>query len=120
MINLCSNEYCIKIDTINNSWCKCWLIIDENTSYLGSESLKYLKDHLLAGLNDSPKKSDGHLHGYDFSWVLSLSEIHTALYVAADDQGKVLLLQDVHAKEICMIKLSQDQCLQWLNEIQII
>ena len=120
MIQLCADKYCIEIDASNNGWCKCWLIIGENKTYLGAAGLKYLKDHLLAGLDDSPKESNGRYHEYDFSWVLSLSEAHTVFYVAADNQGKVLLLQDVDAKEICMIELSQKQCLQWLNQVQLI
>ena len=120
IIQLCADQYSIEIDITNNSWCKCWLKIGESVTYLGAADLKYLKNHLLAGLDDSPKESSGHLHEYDVSWVLSLSEAHTVLYVAVDDQGKVLLLQDADAKEICMIKLSQDQYLQWLNQIQLI
>jgi hypothetical protein len=122
MIQLCADQYCIEIDTTNNGWCKCWLVIEENKTYLGAESLKYLKDHLLAGLDDSPKEISGHLYKYDFSWVLSLEEVHSALYVAKDDLGKVLLVQNLsgHANEMCLIKLSQDRYLQWLDQIRII
>lgn len=120
MIRLCANQYCIEIDTSNDSWCKCWLKIGEDVTYLGSTDLKYLKDHLLAGLDDSPKESSSRLHEFDVSWVLSLSEVHTVLYVAVDDQDKLLLLQDADAKEICIIRLSKDQCIQWLNQIQLI
>jgi hypothetical protein len=122
MIQLCADQYCIEIDTANNGWSKCWLIIDENKTYLGAESLNYLKDHFLAGLDDSPKEISGHLHKYDFSWVLSLEEVHSALYVAKDGLGKVMLVQNVggHANEICLIKLSQERCAQWLNQIQLI
>jgi len=121
-MQLYSDQYCIEIDTANNSWCKCWLLIGEDKIYLGAESLKYLKDHLLAGLDDSPKEISGHLYKYDFSWVLSLSEVNTVLYVAKDGLDKVVLLQNVggHTNEICLIKLSQDRCSQWINQIQII
>ncbi len=122
MIQLCSDRYSIEIDITNTSWCKCWLIVDEDKSYLGAESLKYIKDHLLAGLDDRPKEISGHLYKYDFSWVLSLSEVHTGLYVAQNGLGKVLLVQnaDGHTNEICLIKLSQDRCLQWLDKIRSI
>lgn len=121
MIQLCADQYNIEIDTADDGWCKCWLIIDGNKTYLGAESLKYLKDHLLAGLDDSPKEISGHLYKYDFSWVLSLEEVHSVLYIAKDGLGKVLLVQNVggHANEICLIKLSQDHCSQWLDQIRL-
>jgi hypothetical protein len=122
MIQFCADQYRIEIDNANQSWCKCWLIIGKDKTYLGAESLKYLKVHLLAGLDDSPKEISGRLYKYNFSWVLSLSEVHTVLYVASDDQDKVLLLQnaDGQVQEVCLIKLSRDQCLQWLNQIRLI
>ncbi len=122
MIKLCADQYSIEIDTNNIGWCKCWLVIEENKTYLGAESLEYLKDHLLAGLDDSPKEISGHLYKYNFSWVLSLEEVHSVLYVAKDDLGKVLLVQNVGGKanEMCLIKLSQDRYLQWLDQIRII
>jgi hypothetical protein len=122
MIKLNADQYCIEIDTTHNGWCSCWLIIDENKTYLGAESLKYLKDHLLAGLDDSPKEVSGHLYKYDFSWVLSLEEMHSALYIAKDGLGKVLLVQNAggHTNEICLIKLSQERCLHWISQIQLI
>ena len=122
MIQFCADQYCVEIDNANNSWCKCWLIIGKDKTYLGAGSLEYLKAHLLAGLDDSPKETSGRLYKYDFSWVLSLSEVHTVFYVASDDQDKVLLLQnaDGHTQEICLIKLSHDQCLQWLAQLRLI
>ncbi len=122
MIKLCADQYSIEIDTNNIGWCKCWLVIEENKTYLGAESLEYLKDHLLAGLDDSPKEISGHLYKYNFSWVLSLEEVHSVLYVAKVDLGKVLLVQNVGGKanEMCLIKLSQDRYLQWLDQIRII
>lgn len=122
MIQLCANQYSIEIETTDNGWCKCWLIIDENKTYLGAESQKYLKDRLLAGLDEGPKEISGHLYKYDFGWLLSLEEVRTALYVAKDGLGRALLLQNVggRANEICLIKLSQEQCSQWLDQIRLI
>jgi len=120
MIQLFANQYCFKIDTTDNDWCKCWLITGENETYLGAERLKYLKDHLLAGLDDSPKENSGRLLEDNFSWVLSLSEVHTTLYAEMDGQDRVLFFQDANAKEVCRIRLSQDRCSQWLDKIKSI
>ncbi len=120
MIQLFANQYCFKIDTTDNDWCKCWLITGENETYLGAERLKYLKDHLLAGLDDSPKENSGRLLEANFNWVLSLSEVHTTLYAEMDGQDRVLFFQDANAKEVCRIRLSHDQCLQWSNLVLII
>jgi hypothetical protein len=122
MIQLCANQYSIEIETTNTGWCKCWLIIDGNKTYLGAESQKYLKEHLLTGLVEGPKEISGHLYKFDFGWLLFMKEVHTALYVANDGLGRALLLQNVggHANEICLIKLSEEQCLQWLDQIRSI
>lgn len=117
MIQLSANNYRIEIDITKSNWCKCWLIIDNNITYLGSESLEYLKDHLLAGLDDNPKKISGHLYTYDFSWVLSLAEVHTTLYIAKKGQDRILLLQDSNGKDICIIELRNDRYLEWQNQI---
>jgi hypothetical protein len=117
MIRLCANNCCIDIDITNKDWCKCWLIIDDNSTYLGSENLKYLKDHLLAGLDGNPQKISGHSNDDNFSWVLSLAEAHTALYIAKNGQDRVLLLQDTNGKDICRIELSNKKYLEWRNQI---
>ena len=117
MLRLCADKYCMEIDTTNKNWCKCWLVIDDNFTYIGAENLQYLKDHLLAGFDDSPKVISGNLHGYDFSWVLSLAEVHTTLYFAEDGQERILLFQDADGKEICTLKLSHNKYLEWRNQI---
>ena len=117
VIRLCANNYCIEIDITNRYWCKCWLVIDDNSTYLGAENLKYLKDHLLAGFDDRPQKISGHLCDDGFSWVLSLAEAHTTLYFTKNGQGRVLLLQDTNGKDICRIDLSRNKYLEWRNQI---
>jgi len=120
MIQLSVNNYRIEIDITNRNWCKCWLIIDDNSTYLGSESLEYLKEHLLTGLDDDQKKISGHVYGHDFSWVLSLAEVHTTLYIAKNGQDRILLLQDTNGQDICIIELPNDKYLEWQNQITAI
>jgi hypothetical protein len=120
MIDFWGSHSCFKIDVSNPAWCKCWLEIDGTLIYLGAESLNYLKSHLLLGLNGEPKKSSGNLNGNDVSWVMSLAEIHTVLYLASKDDTKILFFQNADdlSKKPHTIEISQKETLVWLHTIE--
>src|SRR6266496_6524197 len=115
MIRLCTSEYCFEIDTANARWCQCWLTKGENAIYLGAESLLYLKEHLLSGLDDNPKESMGRLEDMSVSWILSLAEAHYVLYVSMNTEDKTLIWQNAQSagKETYIMTMSRDQLLQW-------
>lgn len=121
MIQLCTPEYCIEIDTSNVGWCKCWLTKGEKVVYLGAESLKYLKEHLLSGLDDKKKETIGKLEGLDVSWVLSLAEAHHVLYVSVY-QDKTLIWQAANSVGMptYIMRLSKDQLLQWRSQLEVL
>jgi hypothetical protein len=118
MLHLCASEYCIEIDITDPGWCRCWLTKGEEIIFLGAESLKYVRDHLLSGLDNNSKKTAGNLLGYDVRWVLSLAEAHHVLYTAMDNEDRILLWQDKNANVICLIRVSQTQYLQWHNKLE--
>lgn len=117
MLRLDANDCSIEIDPTIKIWCKCWFTLGADRTYLGAQHIDYLKQHLLTGLDDAPKKIDGHLRGYDFSRVLSLSEVHSVLYVAQDGQDKVFLWQDASARDIGTIRLSPEQISEWREKL---
>jgi hypothetical protein len=117
MIILHANDCSIEIDPSIKIWCKCWFTLGADRTYLGAQHIDYLKEHLLIGLDDAPKKVDGHLRGYNFSRVLSLSEVHAVLYVAQDGQDKLFLWQDANARDIGTIRLSPEQILAWRKQL---
>jgi len=118
LIQLCTSEYCIQIDAIEEDWCSCRLFKGEAVIYLGANTLKYLKDHLLSGLDDGAKETRAELLGHKVSWVLTLAEAHHILYVANDGMEKVLLWQDRYGEIVAIIRLSHDQCLQWRSQLE--
>ena len=120
MIKLCTPEYCIEIDITDPSWCKCWLTKGDNVVYLGAESLKYLKAHLISGLADDTKKSSGRLEDLNVSWVLSLAEAHHVLYVSIDAVDKILIWQDAHSSvgPTYLMRLSEDRLSQWRSQLE--
>lgn len=118
MLQLCASEDCIYVDTTDSRWCKCWLIKGEEIVFLGAESLKYVMDHLLSGLDNNSKKTVGNLLGYDVWWVLSLAEAHHTLYAAMANEDRILLWQDKNANVISTVRLSQIQYLLWHDQLE--
>ena len=99
-------------------WCDCVLIESEHVHKLGSESLSYIVPRLFAALCESNKPKDSDVSSY--SWVLSLAEIHSSLYVAQRGDTKALLWQDADAHSIGEMILSLDDCLAWCNQLRLI
>jgi hypothetical protein len=120
MIQLCTSEYCMEIDITDPDWCKCWLTKDENIIYLGAESLKYLKEHLLSGLDDNTQESMGRRESLNISWVLSLAKAHHVLYISIDTENKTLIWQATNSVGMptYIMRLSRDQLLQWRYQLE--
>ena len=117
MLQLYFNSDYIEIDNANTDWCKCWLKTSDSNIYLGAESQKYLKDHIVSRINDDLNKS---LSEHDFSWVLTFSETHVTLYVSGASNDMTLLFQDASGKSIYTFKLSIERKKQWIRQLKSI
>lgn len=120
MLSLCADEQCIEIDTTSPNWCKCWLRNGEDVTYLGAESLKYLRDHLLRSFDASPKEGSSSLQGHKVGWILSLAEAHHTLYMSIETDDRVLFWQDKNATVINTTRLSQKEILHWQNQLELL
>ncbi len=120
-LNLCTNECCLQIERISDKWYECRLWSGESSIRLGAETPNYIKQHLLAGLTEGPKTPAGRYEGHDVYWVLSLAENHHVLYAAMENTGIILYWQDAVAEPVRMIsqtRLSRDDCLEWLRQLE--
>ena len=62
----------------------------------------------------------GKISGYEVTWVLSLAEAHSTLYMAVDGEERILFGQNGEATIIGITKLSQAQSLQWNNQLKML
>jgi hypothetical protein len=117
MIELCSLGSCLRIDTRSPEWCPCWLSGDPPI-YLGAESLGYLIRRLSTALVDTEGEYNGDIHGRKVSWVLSLFEAHTALYVARDRPDHILFWQDDKTAVVGTMRLQPEHRVEWHERLR--
>ena len=122
-LKLCAIDSCLVIENIDkeHGWYECKLLLGESSIRLGAETLDYIKGHLLTGLTEEPKKSDGQWDGREVYWVLSLAERHYVLYATKDSTDIILLWQDAMDVRIALVpmRLSRDQCLEWCRQLEM-
>jgi hypothetical protein len=119
VLRLCvsSSEECLLIARIAGaSWCGCTLVVGENRVFLGAESRSYIIDHLIEALG--PRRNvTGRINDLEVSWVLSLAEEHSSLYIAGEADCRVLFLQDRNGQLIHTMRLSMSDVESWRAEL---
>jgi hypothetical protein len=108
----------------DKDWCPCIIALDgwRNIRFLGSNTFKYITEHLLSAIStpwadlDGPE-SEIEEFGVRTKWVLTLSEGYSTLHIAADGPSRLLLWQDKDAKWICTMRLSPEELSEWRNKL---
>ena len=117
-LRLLADSQEIEIKITDLAWCKCWVRDGTSRIYLGAESFKYIRSHLLHRLADKPDKIAGKLNGKEVYWILSLAEAHHVLYFANNDKDKILFWQNEQGKTISEIQLPAETLKQWFIQLK--
>jgi hypothetical protein len=116
LIQLHQNQWILQFTLSTDDWCEFALIGEKQTYRLGAERLCYVAERLFHVLCEDDEQVNSDNQSY--SWVLSLAEIHSSLYVVQKGDSKCLLWQDENAKDLAEICLSSVDCLTWCNQLK--
>ena len=93
MLSLQGDGGTLSLEVVSdNGWCRCYLEAGE-WIFLGADDIQHIASRLLGVLSDDDElvPAAGQLEGYDVRCALLLSEAHHALYIAIEDQKRILL-----------------------------
>ena len=116
VIELSVGNWKLELRVGNDDWCECVLVDKTQIHNLGRENLSYITKQLFVALSGTKKQETNDNKSY--SWVLSLGEIHSSLYLARGGDTTFLLWQDANAKTLAEISLSLAECLTLCNQLR--
>jgi hypothetical protein len=98
----------LMIEANEEAWSQVRIIEAGKSRLLGAETLKYITTHFLDFFSD---RTPG------LRWVLSLSEVHIAVYGEHFRESTVLHLQDKDANMFARLVISDDERKKWIQEL---
>ncbi len=107
--------------SVNQSgWCSLSLHIGDQVFELGADTVSKVKERLGRALR-IPRDLGicvGKIDDRSVSWVMSLSEHHASIYAHLQSDGMILVFQDMDARTIAMISITDVQSVDWLNQLE--
>lgn len=118
ILSLPAESNSLVIETNADGWARCFLA-DRERTYLGAEDFSVIATRLQEGLrrrNALAGGAAGELQGLPVAWLLSLSEAHHVLYMAASGSNRLLFWQNADQSPVLLagvMRLSPEQRVQW-------
>ena len=107
------------LNTDQRGWCQLQLHIEDQILQLGADKKDVVVRRLSHALEDvlegSPTRS---IQGTGVTWVLSLSERHSSIYVAQCDESRVLFFQGEDGSLLARVELVSKERRSWFSALQ--
>lgn len=121
IVTLCAQSQCLEIDANGPNWWHCYLVSTDARLLLGAHRPEYIVSTLLATLfvpwEQVSRSSSGYMNGYEVKPSLLLYEGHSSLYIADEENGRVLFWWDARGNLLSEMHVSQDELQKWHEQL---
>lgn len=117
-ITLNTDGKSLRLTANDAGWCQVILEDGPRQIPLGADLLSIISERLSDAVASEPLgASVGSLEGREVWWVLSLSELHTSLYVTRPPGSLTLFVQNAEAEIIGVLTLTEVERQKWLASL---